>query len=151
MGILYSSHRKFLWSWCKGAVTKRSLGIDDIRVRQVPFVFLWSISTISYTHIYISHAHRIIEWLWLERTLRIVRPQLPCNVQGHQPPDLIIDRTVQGPIQPGLEHLCRWGVITSLGSQLQHLTTFSVKNFLLTSNLNLPYNHSPLSYHYLPL
>jgi len=31
-------------------------------------------------------------------------------MQGHQPPDLILDRAAQGPIQPGLKHLQGWGI-----------------------------------------
>ena len=43
-----------------------------------------------------------------------------------------------GPIQPGPEHLQGWGIHGPLGSLCQCLTTLIVKNFLLTSNLNLP-------------
>ena len=46
---------------------------------------------------------RIIEWPWLEGTPRIIKLQRPCLMQGCQPPRLILDQAVLGPIQPGLE------------------------------------------------
>ena len=49
--------------------------------------------------------HRIIEWLGLQGTSRIIELQPPCCRQGLQPPYLILDQAAQGPIQPGLEHL----------------------------------------------
>ena len=64
-----------------------------------------------------------------------------CLVGGdHQPPHLIPAQVAQGPIQPDLEHLQRWTDHSqSLSGQLfQHLTTLIVKNFPLSSNLNLP-------------
>ena len=63
--------------------------------------------------------------------------QSPCHRQGHQPPHFIPAQAAQGPIQPGQEHL-QEAFTTSLGSLFQHLTTLLVKNFPLTSNLNLP-------------
>ena len=47
--------------------------------------------------------HRIIEWLGLEGTSRIIKLQPLCHRQGHQPPYLILDQAAQGPIQPGPE------------------------------------------------
>jgi len=48
---------------------------------------------------------RIIEWLGLEGTSRIIKLQPSCCRQGHQPPYLMLDQAALGPIQPGLEHL----------------------------------------------
>ena len=47
----------------------------------------------------------ITEWPGLKRTSRIMKLQPPCHRQDHQLPHLILDEAVQGPIQPGLEHL----------------------------------------------
>lgn len=44
---------------------------------------------------------RIIEWLGLEDTLKIIK----FHRQGHLPPD----QDAQSPIQPGPEHLQGWG------------------------------------------
>jgi len=86
--------------------------------------------------IYITESyHRIIEWLGLEGSPEIIKFQPLCRRHGCQPPDLVLDTAAQGPIQPGFEHLLAWS-IHSLSGQ-QHLTTLSVKNFTLTSNLNL--------------
>ena len=83
--------------------------------------------------------HRITECLGLEGTSRIVNLQPPCYMQDHQPPHFILDQAAQGPIQPGLNTSRDGRGIHSLSGQLfQHLTTLSVKNFPLTSNLNLP-------------
>jgi len=41
--------------------------------------------------------HRIIEWLGLEGIPRTIMFQPPCNRQGHQTPDLVLDRVAQGP------------------------------------------------------
>jgi len=43
---------------------------------------------------------KIIEWLGLEG---IIKFQPHRHRQGHQPPDLILDHAVHGPLQPGLE------------------------------------------------
>jgi len=72
-----------------------------------------------------------IEWLGLERTLKIIQFQLLCHGQGH----LSLDKAGQGPIQTGLEQLQGWG--TSPGSLCQCLSSLMVKNFFLTFNLNL--------------
>ena len=63
---------------------------------------------------------------------------IPQCRQGHQPPHLILYQAAQDPIQPGLEHLQGWGIHSLSGQLFQHLTTLIVKNFPLTSNLNLP-------------
>jgi len=70
----------------------------------------------------------------------------PHHRQGHQPPHLIPDQSAKSSIQPGLEHL-QGQDIHNLSRQLfQYLTTFMVKNFPLTSNLNLPsFNLKPFS------
>ena len=49
-----------------------------------------------------SACHRIIEWLGLEATSRIIKLQPPCCVPGHQSPHLILDQTAQGSIQLAL-------------------------------------------------
>ena len=36
---------------------------------------------------YLKYNHRIMEWPGLKRTTVIMEFQLPCYVQGHQPPD----------------------------------------------------------------
>ena len=48
--------------------------------------------------------HRIIEWLELEGTLRIIKFQPTCPKQDHQSPDLVLDQVTQRPFQPVLEH-----------------------------------------------
>ena len=55
------------------------------------------------------------------------------HIAGHQP----ADQAAQSHIQPGLECLQRWGIHSLLGQPVQCVTTLWVKNFLLTSNLNL--------------
>jgi len=49
---------------------------------------------------------KIIEWLQLGRDLKAHMVPTPCCRQGYHPPA----RAVQGPIQPGLEHLQGWGI-----------------------------------------
>jgi len=58
----------------------------------------------------------------------------PCYVQGRQP----AAHAAQSHIQPGLECLQGWGIHSLLGQPVQCVTTLWGKNFLLTSNLNLP-------------
>ena len=82
--------------------------------------------------------HRIIEWLGLEGSSRIIKLQTSCHMQGHQPPYLIPDKAAQGPIQLGLEHLQGRGIHSLSGQLFQHLTTLIEKNFPLISNLNPP-------------
>jgi len=48
---------------------------------------------------------RMIEWVGLEGTLKIVLFQPPCHDQGHLP----LDQVAQNPIQPGLEHFLGGG------------------------------------------
>ena len=71
---------------------------------------------------------------WVEKDHNAHPVPTPCYVQGHQPPD----QTAQSHIQPGLECLQGWGIHSLLGQPVQCVTTPWVKNFLLTSNLNLP-------------
>jgi len=47
---------------------------------------------------------------WVGRDLKDHQAPMPRHRQGHQPPHLILDQAVQGPIQPGLEHLQGWGI-----------------------------------------
>ena len=81
--------------------------------------------------------HRIIVWLGLEWTLRILKLQPPHHRQDHQPPHLISAQAAQSPIQPGLDHFQGWTGHPS-GQLFQHLTSLIVKNFPLISSLNLP-------------
>ena len=53
----------------------------------------------------------ITEWLRLERTLNITELQPQCRGQSCRPPD----QAAQGPIQPGLECLQGWGILSSSG------------------------------------
>ena len=76
---------------------------------------------------------RMIEWPRLETTLKIIHFPAPFHELDCQPPD----QTAKDPIQPGLEHLQRWGIRTSLGSLFQCLITFWVRNLCLASHLNL--------------
>ena len=82
--------------------------------------------------------HRITELPGLEGTSRIMKLQPPCHMQGHQPSHLMLDQAAQGPIQSDLEHLQGWGIHNLSGQLFQYLTNLFVKNFPLTSNLNLP-------------
>ena len=56
--------------------------------------------------------HRIIEWLGLKGTSRIIKLYLPSHHrrQGRQPPYLIRDQAAQCLTQPGLEHLQGRGI-----------------------------------------
>ena len=51
--------------------------------------------------------------------------------------NLHLDQDAQGPIQPGLEHLQGQNIHNLSGQPVPHLATLIVKNFPLTSNLNL--------------
>jgi len=53
----------------------------------------------------------IIEWLKLEGTLKLTQFQSPAMVKADP-----TSSAAQGSIQPGLEHLQRWGTHSSLGS-----------------------------------
>ena len=54
---------------------------------------------------------RIIEWPGLKGTTMIIYFQLPCYMQGRQPPD----QAAQSHIQPGLECIQGWGIHNLLG------------------------------------
>ena len=56
-----------------------------------------------------SMNHRLIEWLGLEGTSRIIRFQPPCHRQGWQPLDQVLDQAAQGPSNLALS-LQRWGI-----------------------------------------
>ena len=47
---------------------------------------------------------------WVGRDLKGHQFPTLLHMQGHQPPDLILDQAAQGPIQPGLKHLQGWGI-----------------------------------------
>ena len=70
---------------------------------------------------------------WVEKDHNAHPVPTPCYVQGHQP----AAQAAQSHIQPGLECLQGWGIHSLLGQPVQCVTTLSVKNFLLISNLNL--------------
>ena len=82
----------------------------------------------------LSQNHRMA---WVGRDLKDHETSNPHHRQGHQPLHLILDQAAQGSIQPGLEHLQGWGIHSLSGQLFQHLTTLIVKNFPLTSKLNL--------------
>ena len=72
--------------------------------------------------------------VWVGRELKDLLVPTPCHGQGHLP----LDQAAESPVQPGLEHFREGASAASLGNLFQGLTTFTVKNFFLTSNLNLP-------------
>ena len=82
----------------------------------------------------VSHGFRchIIDSLELEGTIYDDLVQLPHNEQGR--PQL--DQAAQNLIQPPLERYR--APTTSLGNLFQCLTTLTVKDFFLISNLNIP-------------
>ena len=83
--------------------------------------------------------NRIIEWLGLEGTSRITKFQLPCNRQGCQLLDQVMDQIwTRAPSSLALNTSSSRASTAALGSLFQHLTTLLEKNFFLTSNLNLP-------------
>ena len=72
------------------------------------------------------------------RDLKDHEAPTPHHRQGHQPPHLIPDQVAQGSIQPGLEHLQGRGIHSLSGQPVPAPHHLTVKNFPLTSNLNLP-------------
>jgi len=78
-----------------------------------------------------SQNHRMT---WVEKDHSDHLVSTPCYVQGRQP----ADQAAQSHIQPGLECLQGWGILSLLGQPVQCVTTLWVKNFFLISNLNLP-------------
>lgn len=76
--------------------------------------------------------HRVIEWFELQGTFQI-SPQLPCHGLGHLP----LNQDAQGLIYLVLNTSGEQSSTTSLGNLVQCLTTPTVKNFVLMSNLNL--------------
>ena len=84
--------------------------------------------------------HRLIEWFWLEGTLKIILFQPPCHGQGPLPPHQGTPSPVQtwpwtlpGRGRPQLLRVS-WGP-TGLGNQLSTLT---VEKFFPVSHLNPP-------------
>lgn len=69
--------------------------------------------------------HRGIEWLRFEGTLKAIHPQ-PLPWAG-----------CPGPTQPSLGH-CQGQTSTALGSSARASPALCMKNFFLTSDLNLP-------------
>ena len=108
---------------CSYILTQHSLALTDI------FKFLKAFEVCIH-----SQNHRLA---------RVGRDLKDCKSptrhrQGHQPPHSIPAQVVQGPIQPGLEHLQAQSIHSLSGQLFQHLTTLTVKNFPLISNPNLP-------------
>ena len=86
--------------------------------------------------------HRIIELFEMEGTLKGHLVQLPCNEQEH----LQQIRLLRGPSSLTLSVSRDRASTTSLGNLFQCLTTLIIKNFFLTSSLNLPsFNYETIS------
>ena len=86
----------------------------------------------------------IIEWLGLEGTSRITELQPPCHRQGHPPTSISNTRLSNLALNTSRDRAST----TSLDSLF---TTLLVKNFPLTSNLNLPsFNLKPFPLVLLP-
>jgi len=93
-----------------------------------------------------SQYYRITETFELEGTLRGLLVQPPFSEQGCQQPDQVF----RAPSSLTLNVSRGRTFTTTLGNVLQYLTTLSVKNVFLISNLNLPsfsLKPFPLSYH----
>ena len=80
-----------------------------------------------------SENHRIMEWVRLEGTLKLIWFQPPCHQQGHLPP-----AQLRAPSNLALSPAREGAATASLGNLGQGLTTLMGKNFFLISNLNLP-------------
>ena len=93
----YHYHRMGVTAWKKMEMANESWFLSRS--------FRW-----IYHRIVESQNHRIIEWLGLEGSSRIIRLQPRCHWQGHQPLYLLLDQAAQGPIQRGLEHLQEWSI-----------------------------------------
>ena len=65
------------------------------------------------------------------RDLKDRESPTPHHRQGHQPPHLIPDQAAWGPIQPGLEHLQRWGIHNLAGQPVLALYHSPSKEVLL--------------------
>ena len=74
---------------------------------------------------------------WVEKDKKDHVISTPCYVQGRQP----ADQAAQSHIQPDIECLQGWGIHSLLGQPVQCVTTLWGKNFLLISNLKLPFSH----------
>ena len=78
--------------------------------------------------------HRITEWPGLKRTTMIIQFQPPamCRVANHQ------TRLPRATSSLALNAFTDGASTASLGNLFLCVTTLCVKNFLLTSNLNMP-------------
>lgn len=72
---------------------------------------------------------------WVGRDHKNHLVPTPCCGQHYH----FLDHVAQRPIQSGFDHLCGWDIHNFSGKPVHCLTTLWV-NFLLTSNLNLPWS-----------
>ena len=86
--------------------------------------------------LYSFACHNVIELqeAWVGRDLKARPAPTRHHEQGCLPPA----QAAQGLILPGLEHLQGWDIRSFSGQLCLCLTTLLVKNYLLTSNQNLP-------------
>ena len=91
-----------------------------------------ALMAVSITDVFLG-THGIIEWLGLEGTSKTIQFQPPAmgRASTHQL------RLPRAPFNMAL-NISTGRASTVLGSPFQHFTSLSVKNFPLTSNLNLP-------------
>ncbi|CAN0052273.1 unnamed protein product [Bubo scandiacus] len=76
---------------------------------------------------------RMVKWFGLEETLKIIWFQPPCHGQGHLP----LDQVLKALSNLALNTAREGAATASLGNLCQCLTTVTVKNFFLISNLDL--------------
>ena len=106
-------------------------------------LFLTHCHKFSLHHCIYHRNHRITEWFGLEGASKITQFQSSCHglVATHQ------TRLLRAPSNLALKTSRDEAFTTSLGSLLQCLTILSVKNFPLTSNLNLsPFSLKPVPF-----
>lgn len=101
-----------------------SPGLHIIKKRLGSVWFRWSIHT-NFT--VLRPCHRIIEYIGLEGTSRIIDFQPPCHSQGCQLLDQAEDQAVQGPSGLALNTSRIRASAVSLGSLCQHWTHYQWK------------------------
>lgn len=89
---------------------------------EVKLVFLYRLSV------------KVIEWLRLEGTLKIIEFLPPCHSQEQLP----LEQVAQAIIQPGLEHIQGWDIHIFPGQLTPVLHHSPSKAFFPTANLNQP-------------